>query len=762
MTTSKQALKAYVHGMDCANCALTLQRSLEQVSGVERVKVNFTTAKLEAEGVFEPEAVRQRVEALGYRLQQESRSPGSPTSAEDSAGRIVREGGFVHFLYSQWKTRIALFATVLLVITLPLAFFTVSPVFAWVLRLTHFAVVILVGLPIARKGILALSVGQQLTIDLLMSIATLGALLIGETGEAATVILLFAFGEALEGFSAERARRSLRSLIALKPETATVLKPCIDCSEHLGIDGYSGGACPVCGAHAVDIPAAEVIVGEIVLVRPGETIPVDGVVASGVSLVNQASVTGESIPVAKQPQDPVYAGTINGEGALEIQTTSPAHDSTISRIVRLVEQAQSSRAPVERFIDRFAAWYTPLVVSVAALVAVIPPLFFTQPFFDLPGGERGWLYRSLALLIIACPCALVISTPVTIVSALTGLARRGMLVKGGLILDRLAGIKVFAFDKTGTLTRGEPVVARVRSLDCDPNTTRCESCDALLLLAAAVESRSEHPLAQAVLDETQSRQIAHRIPEVDGVTSLAGRAVQGRVNGKVVTVGSHAHGHASFDEHGSLHDQIEQAEAEGETVMLVSQADRVLGFISVSDQLRQTSQHALDKLKNIDRRFHTVMLTGDHSGAARRIAAKMLSLDEVRSGLLPGDKVATVKSLQAERGPVAMIGDGVNDAPALAASSVGIAMGGAGSAQAMETADIVLMQDDLTHLPDLVLTTRRCRKIIWQNIAFSLAVKAVFMILALPGWTTLWMAVFADMGASLIVTLNGMRMLRRS
>lgn len=762
MTTdiNGKELKAYIQGMDCANCALTLQRSLAQVPGIDRVQVNFTTTLLEAEGNFNFDAVQQRVEALGYALKYEA--PSSSQAELDQLGISDRRLGFIGFLLSQRKTTIALLCAGFLLIAAPLSLLSGQAELRFILSFVHLAVVLLVGLPIAQKGMRALVIGRQITIDLLMSIAVLGAVLINETGEAATVILLFAIGEALEGYSAERARNSLRSLIALKPSEAVVLRPCMDCVEHLGFQGYTGGPCPYCDSHAVNVPVDDVKVGEIILVRPGESIPLDGVVQVGVSSVNQASVTGESLPVTKAAGDPVYAGTINGEGAVEITVTQPAQDSTISRIVRLVEQAQSSRAPVERFIDRFAAWYTPLVVLTAALVAVIPPFIFHAPFLDLSDGTRGWLYRSLALLIIACPCALVISTPVTIVSTLTGLARRGVLVKGGAVLDRLARIQVFAFDKTGTLTTGEPTVTQVYSLDCQHGVGRCDACDELLLRAAAVESRSEHPLAKSVLDETQVREIAHRIPVVSQVTSLPGRAVQGSVDGVTVTVGSHNHGHEYFNEHEFLHDRIEQAEADGQTVMLVSKGDKVIGFIGVSDYLRQSSQEALDELKSIDSKFYAVMLTGDHKGAAKRIAGRIQGLDEIRAGLLPGDKVKTIQSLQAARGPVAMIGDGVNDAPALAISSVGIAMGGAGSAQAMETADIVLMQDDLTRLPDLIKTTRRNQSIIWQNIGFSLVIKAVFMLLALPGLTSLWMAVFADMGASLLVTLNGMRMLGKA
>jgi Cd2+/Zn2+-exporting ATPase len=369
------------------------------------------------------------------------------------------------------------------------------------------------------------------------------------------------------------------------------------------------------------------------------------------------------------------------------------------------------------------------------------------------------LYRALALLIIACPCALVISTPVTVVSALSGLARRGVLVKGGAILDLLARIRVFALDKTGTLTIGQPTVLQTRTAACQPDHDPCEACDELLLLAAAVETRSEHPLAQAVLSEMHARNLVHRIPTSSVVTSLAGRAIRGTVNGTRVTVGSHAFSHEHFSEHEALHEEIAQAEAQGQTVMLVSQDQSVIGFIGVADLLRQTSQEALQALKAVNPHYRIVMMTGDNLAAARRIAAGVDGLDEVRAGLMPKDKLDVVKSLIAEYGPVAMVGDGVNDAPALAAATVGIAMGGAGTAQAMDTADVVLMQDDLTRLPDLVRTSRRSHNVIWQNILFSLGIKLVFLILALPGWTTLWMAVFADMGASLLVTLNGMRVL---
>jgi Cd2+/Zn2+-exporting ATPase len=367
------------------------------------------------------------------------------------------------------------------------------------------------------------------------------------------------------------------------------------------------------------------------------------------------------------------------------------------------------------------------------------------------------LYRSLALLIVACPCALVISTPMTVVSSLTGLARRGVLVKGGQFLDALARVKTFAFDKTGTLTRGVPVVRQTQTLSCLPEGARCDACDDMLALAATVERRSTHPLAQAILAEAGSRQVDHVYPSAEAVQSLAGRGVQGFSNGCEVVVGSHSLFHERNGECGGLHAQIEAAEAQGQTVMLVSKCDVLVGFVGVADVTRPGSAAALRALKEIDIRLRTVMLTGDNPTVAQQIAQDIGAIDEVRASLLPEDKVMAVNTLQKEYGPLAMVGDGVNDAPALATATVGIAMGGAGAAQAMETADMVLMQDNLAHLPGAVRASRKALGIIRQNIVFSLAVKAAFLSLTLPGWATLWMAVFADMGASLLVAANGMR-----
>ncbi len=763
MTAEKTQLRYRIDGMDCADCARTLERSIAQLSGVDQVQVNFTTAMLEAVGSLDPQAIADRVHALGY----EVRDDGGADDTEDATLESGR--GIVRFLLYLWRNRstaAALVGGLLLLLTWPLALWSPFPGSDWVMRALHIAIAIGAGYPITRKGLRALLFGRQVTIDLLMAVATTGALLIGETGEAATVVVLFAIGEALEGYTAERARDSLRSLLALRPDRATVLRPCIDCEAHLGQDGYTGGPCPLCGLHETVLPVEQVVVGDTVLVRPGERIPVDGQILAGTSSVNQAPVTGESLPVLKAAGDDVFAGTVNGEGAIEVQVIKPAQDSTISRIVRLVEHAQTQRAPIERTIDRFARWYTPAVVAVAVLVAAVPPLLFGAPFLDTPDGARGWLYRALSLLIVACPCSLVISTPVTVVSAMTALARRGVLVKGGAFLDALARIRVFALDKTGTLTEGQPYVIETLTPGCSlvgPDGSigliRCEACDEMLALASSVERRSEHPLARAILSEAERRDLLDRYPAAEGVQALAGRGIEGTVENGTVTVGSHALFHERRGDC-ALHDRIAAAEGRGQTVIVVGRDGEVLGYVGVADILRDSSRHALRTLKEADPRVHLAMLTGDTPAVAQMIGEQVEVLDEVRAGLLPEQKLDAIRDLRDQYGPVAMIGDGVNDAPALAASDVGIAMGGAGTAQAMETADLVLMQDDLSHLPSAVQSSRRTQRVIFQNIAFSLAIKAVILALALSGQAALWMAVFADVGTSLLVTLNGMRMLR--
>ncbi len=635
--------------------------------------------------------------------------------------------------------------------------------------------VLVAGAPVFVKGIRALAFGRRITIDLLMAVACVGAVGIGETGEAVTVILLFMLGEALEAYSAERARDSLRSLMALQPQEATVLRAHASSNDHEHDHGHdhddhrehdeheSGDQAH---DHQVVLPVEQVKIGDRVLVRPGQRIPVDGEIIKGTSSVNEAPVTGESMPVLKTPLNEVMAGTVNGEAALEVCVTREAADGTIARIARLVEQAQAQRSPQERFIDRFARWYTPGVVLLAALVVAIPVLAFGQPLLDSMDGEHGWLYRGLTLLIIACPCALVISIPVTVVSGLTRLANLGVLVKGGAQLDRLADVQVVAFDKTGTLTLGEPQVTGVRANGCAHPAEQngdCVSCDDVVATAAAVERGSEHPVAHAIVQAAGQRDVAHRFDTAQNVVAHPGRGVSGEVgNGMKIAVGSGDMFDARMAGWDEVRPRADEARESGETVMYVARDDKVVGYIGVQDAIRDASRGALEELGNFDPPIRRVMLTGDHAQAAERVAGRVGGIDELRAGLLPAEKLKAIEELRNHLGTTAMVGDGINDAPALARADVGIAMGGGGTAQAMETADVVLMQDNLSHVPMALRVARKSRRIIKENIALSLGLKLAFLALAVPGIATLWMAVVADVGATLLVTLNGLRMLRQS
>jgi Cd2+/Zn2+-exporting ATPase len=497
----------------------------------------------------------------------------------------------------------------------------------------------------------------------------------------------------------------------------------------------------------------------------------DGRVLAGASAVDQAPITGESRPVDKVAGDEVFAGSVNGQGTLEIGVTAVAEDTTISRMIRLVAEAQERRAPAQRFVDRFARVYTPAVIVVALLVAVVPPLLFDAPFLDPAPGVRGWLYRALALLVVACPCALVISTPVTLISAISNGARHGVLFKGGAYLEALSGVRAIAFDKTGTLTRGEPVVVEVvasgqlsvvseqwpvkaeqRSLATDNWQL---ATDDLLALAAAVERRSEHPLARAVVAAAEARGVAERYPAAANVTANSGRGVSGQVNGRRVEIGSHAWFDDTID-HLPHCDAIRAADARGQTTMLISHDGDYRGYIALADAPRDDSAAALAELRQLGL-GPLVMLTGDHAATAAHIAAQV-GLTEVRAGLLPADKVGAVEALRAEHGAVAMVGDGINDTPALAAASVGIAMGRA--AQALETADVVLLGDGLRQLPFAVRLARAAMRTVRFNVALSIAIKLVFFVLVLLGSGSMWLAVLADVGTSLLVTANGMRLLR--
>jgi Cd2+/Zn2+-exporting ATPase len=781
MTTAQalntdEPLKLKIAGMDCGSCALTIEDSIRKLPGVEDASVSFTTETMEVRGDVSEDTIASRLKELGYKI---------APPAEIGAMVLPRHTGargFAYFAWEQPALRRALFTALAVCVGL-LVLPPLGPVLGLdPLDLLFSAAVLVAGAPVFVKGLRSLIYAQRITIDLLMVIASAGALAIGATGEAVTVILLFMLGEGLEAYSAERARDSLRSLMALQPQEATVLQS--HCDGHDHGDGHAHNhesqhdhdhdhghdhehkhehhEREEGHDHTVVVPVDQVAVGDRVLVRPGQRIPVDGVVLKGISSINQAPVTGESVPVVKAVEDEVMAGTVNGEAALEIRTTRPAAEGTIARIAKLVEQAQAQRSPAERFIDRFARWYTPAVVVLAALVVAIPVLGFGAPLMNQADGTTGWFYRGLAMLIIACPCALVISIPVTVVSGLSRLANLGVLVKGGAQLDSLATIEAIAFDKTGTLTHGRPRVTNIATLNCAheaANSDDCNHCDDMVAVAASVERASEHPVAHAIMEAAQQRNGVGHVQHARDVQAHPGKGVSGELDGgRQVRVGTGDLFNADMQGWCDISLHAENALANGDTVMYVGDEERLVGYIGVQDQIRDITRDTLADLGSMG--IYRVMLTGDNQSAAARVADTLQEVDEVKAELLPADKLAAIEAIRATHGAVAMVGDGINDAPALARADVGIALGDGGTAQAMETADVVLMQDDLSDVPLALRMARKSRQVIKQNIALSLGLKLAFLGLAIPGIATLWMAVIADVGATLLVTLNGMRLLR--
>ncbi len=584
-----------------------------------------------------------------------------------------------------------------------------------------------------RKGWVALK-ALTLNINFLMSLAVAGAILIGQWPEAAMVTFLFGVAELVENYSLGRARNAIQSLLQMTPETASV---------QLETGAWR------------EVRADEVRIGQIVRVRPGERIPLDGTLTTGASSVNQAPITGESWPVEKSRGDDVFAGTINERGAFEFRVTAGAGQTTLARIIIAVQEAQAQRAPTQRFIDNFARFYTPAVVLLALGVAVVPPLFFGAEF-------SLWFYRALVLLVISCPCALVISTPVTVVSGLAAAARLGILVKGGVHLESGRRLKMVALDKTGTLTQGQPVVTEVVPLN---GQTRDET----LQLAASLDAPSEHPVAAALVaawtqSPAQTALISlggalqnGQLLFVSGFEALPGRGATGLIGGARYFVGNRRLAQENGVCDGPVEAALERLENEGATAVILSDETAALAVFGVADALRESSIEAVRELHELG--IQSVMLSGDNAPTARSIARKV-GIDDARGELLPADKLAAIDELLEKYGAVGMVGDGINDAPALAKSTIGFAMGAAGADTAIETADVALMQDDLRKLPQFVRLSRATGRVLAQNIAFAIAIKIIFFALALGGHVTLWMAVFADMGGSLIVVFNGLRLLR--
>jgi Zn2+/Cd2+-exporting ATPase len=688
-----------VEGMDCASCAATVEKRVGQLPGVRRAVVNFAAGRLDAE--HDPgltlEEIEKAVRDAGYGVAKTEEVESTPF----------------------WRTPRALsvFASALL-FALGLALgLSGAPEFARVG--VYLGAIVVGGLPIFRAAVAGLR-ARHLDMNVLMSAATVGAVGIGEWAEAASVVVLFAAGNALQVYAIDRTRGAVRALVRLTPNEVLVRR----------------------GGTEVIVPADEVEVGDTVVVRPGERLAVDGTVVEGSSAVDEAPVTGESVPVEKGPGDEVYSGSLNGQGGLLVEATKRAGDSTLQRIVRLVEEAQARKAPAEQFVDRFSRIYTPVVVAAAIVLAVVPPL--------LGAGSGEWFYRALALLIIACPCALVISTPVTVVSGIGAASRRGILVKGGAALEAAGRLKALAFDKTGTLTEGRPVVSRVVPLNGKGEAE-------ILALAAALERRSEHPLAHAIFAAADDYG-ASRLSAVKDFRSVAGRGAEGEVEGRRYVIGSPRLFAEAGISLGGAEAALNEVEREGETPVVLGDKDGPMAVFGLADTLRPDAKATIEALRRSGV-GELVMLTGDAEAPARR-TAEALGV-EYRAQLLPEQKVEIVRELVTEHGDAGMVGDGVNDAPSLAASTVGFAMGAAGTDVALETADVALMQDDLPKLAEAVRLSRVAERIIRQNVFVSIAIKGLFVLLAPFGLVALWLAVLADMGTSIAVTLNGLRLFRQ-
>ncbi len=711
MTAQTLESRYRVTGMDCASCGRKIDTAIRRLPGVEDVSVAVQTGvlKIRHGGDLADEAVLQQLRNLGYSGEAAAPTSGAVAAAAGPPPAAARAGGAPWW----WTGKARLTALCGLAL---LSAYGLGTLFPSLERYAFLAALAVGLIPIASRAFSAARHGTPFSIEMLMTIAAVGAVFIGAAEEAAAVVLLFLVGEMLEGVAAGRARKSIQGLAALVPKTAFV-----------EVDGVT-----------TEVAAETVAVGAIILVRPGDRVPADGEIIEGAGDLDEAPVTGESVPKRKVVGDPVFAGTINGGSVLRVRVTASASDNTIARVVRLVEEAQESKSPTERFIDRFSKIYTPGVLVFAALVAVTPPLLFG-------GTWSEWIYKGLAVLLIGCPCALVISTPAAIAAGLSAGARRGLLMKGGAVLETLGKITAIAFDKTGTLTAGKPVVTDVVAGTRDASL--------LLTLAAALETGSSHPLALAILARAEADKIT--APPSSATQAIAGEGVEGEVGGERIFLGSPLAAARRAPITPAQDATIAALNAEGKTVSVLVVEEGVAGFLAMRDEARPDAVQGLADLKG--RGIRTVMLTGDNRRTAEAVAAA-LGL-EPRAELLPQDKLVIVKALQAEGLVVAKVGDGINDAPALAQADVGIAMGG-GTDVALETADAAVLHGRVRDIPDMIALSRGVMGNIRQNITIALGLKAVFLVTTVIGVTGLWPAILADTGATVLVTANAMRLLR--
>ncbi|WP_437186507.1 heavy metal translocating P-type ATPase [Planctomicrobium sp. SH668] len=713
--TRPHVLQFRIAGMDCMEEVAVLRQAVGPVVGGENLlSFDILNRRLTVHSNGEtvtPSVIMEAVAGTGMRAEQW-------TEDKDQANATGSSAWTPSFV---WTSLSGSFLAVALLLRVTLAWQLLSGFAVEAVEQSFLAAAILCGLRLVGPKAIRAARRLRPDMNLLMSIAVIGAILIGEYLEAASVAFLFALAEALEAWSIRRAHKAISALMDLSPPTA----------RFINLDGIEEIR-----------PIAEVPIRSRIIVKPGERIPLDGKVIAGSSHVNQAPITGESLPVEKQVGDVVFAGTVNGNGALEFETTKAADDTTVAHIVRMVEEAQTRRSPSEQWVESFARYYTPAVMAIALLIFLVPPLLLGQAWGD-------WFYRSLVLLVIACPCALVISTPVSIVAALAVAARQGVLIKGGVFIEAPARLRAIALDKTGTLTEGRPSVRAVIPLNGHSELE-------LLERVAALEARSEHPLAVAILEHARSAGVSVRPAE--DYQEIPGKGASGRWNGEIYWLGSVRLLQERGQQTPEIQHCITSLADQGQTVVVVGNQQHVCGLLALSDTVRPTAKSALDGLRAAGIQ-HIVMLTGDMATTAEAIGREA-GVDEIRAELLPAEKVHAVERLVQEYKHVAMVGDGVNDAPALATASLGVAMGVAGSDAAIETADIALMSNDLTKLPWVVGLSRRTLRIIQQNIWFSLLVKAAFVVLTFVGYSTLWGAIAADTGASLLVIFNGLRLLK--
>ena len=686
-----------IEGMDCGSCAKSIENHLNTLPSVKNISVNFSTGKMKIEHSGSVEDIMTEVSKIGYKASLQSNKNSIQTDKNKNVNGLV------------------IFSGVLIALGFIGSFTGISSLMS---NLLYAIAMVISGYKPVKSAFYAIK-SRSLDMNVLMSAAAIGAALIGEWLEGATVVWLFAIGNYLQTKSIERTRNSIRNLMDLAPPEAWVQV----------------------GSEIIKKPVEEITVGDIIIVKPGDKIPLDGEIIQGESSVNQAPITGESIPVDKNIGDTVYAGTINEHGSLEIKVTKLVEDTTISKIIHLVEEAQEQKAPTEAFVDKFASIYTPVVFILALVIMVLPPL--------LGFGTWGeWFYKGLELLVVACPCALVISTPVAIVSAIGNAAKNGVLIKGGTFLEKAGAITAIAFDKTGTLTEGKPKVTEIKAL------TVLE--DELISIALTLEDYSTHPIAKSIVGYANEKGIQPKNGEL--FKGIVGKGVQATIEDDIYYAGNlklFGEMNGSLD---NVKKQVQEIQNKGKTVVIIGTQNQIIGLIAVSDTIRETTASALEALKQSGVN-QTVMLTGDNEGTAKMIASEA-NVNRYFAELLPEDKVDAIKKMQNEGHKVAMVGDGINDAPALATADLGIAMGGAGTDTAMETADIVLMADNLDKLPHTMKLSRKALTIIKQNIWFSIIIKVIALVLIFPGWLTLWMAVLSDTGAALIVILNALRLLK--